>query len=155
MLIGFEHLLLGADGAGSLAMHASKIAGTLRIVTSKLNRIAEVMRRDVLRPLWIVNGWDPKTVPTLTWDALEFADLEKIVDSISKLLTAAAVEPGRADALVEKILANQGLPPLTARDDEEVMLRRREEAQAAAGLGKKPAAGDEPDVEDPDEEDDA
>jgi hypothetical protein len=152
-IMGFEYLALGADGAGSLAMHASKMAGALRLVTSVLNRWAITARREILMPLWAANGWDPETAPTLTWDALEFADHAAVVQSLSALLTGAAVEPGRADGIVDAVLANMGLPPLAARDDEDVMLRR-EEATEAAGLGKKPAKDDE-DIEiDLDEEDD-
>lgn len=143
VLIGFEHLALGRDGAGSLAMHASKIAGTLRIVTSVLNGIAKTMRRDVLRPLWILNGFDPanpadpQNVPWLAWDALEFADLDGIVQSIAALLTAGSVEPGRADDAINKVLENMGMPTLTPVDDPDVELRReqkRDDAARAIGL---------------------
>jgi hypothetical protein len=154
MMIGFEHLMIGGDGVGSLALHASKIAGTLRIVTSVLNAIADTMRRGLLRPLWIMNGWDPETVPKLTWDALEFEDLDKVVQSIATLLTGAGVEPGRADEIVARILAHLGLPPLLDRDDESLVIRR-EEAADRAGLDKRPKVDDEDvDTDDLDNEED-
>lgn len=149
VVIGFEHLALGRDGAGSLAMHASKIAGTLRIVTSVLNGIAETARRDIVRPIYILNGWDPKNptdpqnLPTLTWDALEFQDLDKIVAALAAII--GTVEPGRADDAIDQVLANAGLPPLKALDDEGLMLAR-DAAAERAGLGKpKPADPDDPD----------
>ena len=77
------------DGAGSLAMHESKWGVTLYVLSAVLNGIAKTIKRDLLRPLWILNGWDPKNptdpqnVPTPAWDALEFADVGKVASAIS------------------------------------------------------------------------
>ena len=74
-MLGFEYLAMGRSN-GTQAMHVSKMEAAIRNVSSALNRFAETFRRDVVRPLWIVNGWDPanpadpQNLPTLTWDAL-------------------------------------------------------------------------------------
>lgn len=146
VLIGFEHLAMGRAN-GTQAMHVSKMAGTLRIVTSMLNSFAEVGKRDVVRPLWILNAFDPENpadpqnLPTLTWDALEFADLGAVVQSVSAIFTAASVEPGRADGIVNQVLANQGLPPLE-QVDPAVQAAEREALAQGLGLGRR---GQEPD----------
>ena len=64
--------------------------------------------------------------------------------------TKAGIEPGRADHLIDEILAHFGLSPLKAYDDADLVLRREDERAAAAdaaGLGE-----DDPEDEDPDEE---
>lgn len=151
-MAGLEYLLLGQEGAGSLAMAEAKARGAMRVITSTLNSIAETFRRDLLRPLWVLNGWDPETVPTLTWDALELRDVAAVVQSLSALLTGAGVEPGRADDAVEAILANLGLPPLEERDEADLLLRRQAAADRA-GLDRPSKAGSDPDPGDLDLDD--
>lgn len=143
-LIGFEYLLLGQDGGGSLAMHASKMQGAIRVVRSVLNRIAETFRRQLIMPLWAWNGWDPETAPTLTWAELALKDVSNVAATLGDLLTKAGIEPGRADHIVDEVLSEQGLSPLKAYDDADLVLRREDERAAAAE-----AAG--LDREDPDE----
>jgi len=145
-LLGFEYLLLGQDGAGSLAMHSSKMAGALRTVTSVLNRIAETMRRDLVMQLWKWNGWDPETAPTLTWAAIELQDISSVAASIGDLLQKTGADPARCEEIVNFILEHFGAPPMKAYDDADLVIRREEERQAAAdaaGLGDE----DEPDEE--------
>ena len=140
-LIGFEFQSLGEDGAGSLAMHESKWGVTLYVLSAVLNGIAKTIKRDLLRPLWILNGWDPKNptdpqnVPTPAWDALEFADVGKVASAISAMLTADGTAPGRADHVVDRILENLGFPPLK-EEDPEMAAMARDQALTAAGLGK-------------------
>lgn len=133
-----EHKAMGRD-SGTQALHQSKESARLRTVSSFLNGFAKTARRDLVRPLWILNGFDPaspadpQNLPTLTWNALEFADGGAVVQSVSALLTAAGVEPGRADGIVAAILANLGLPPLAELDEEAAALGR-ERALSRAGV---------------------
>ena len=92
-----EHRFVG-DARGTQALHQSKESARLRTVSSFLNGFAKTARRDLVRPLWILNGFDPtspadpQNLPTLEWNALEFADGGAVVQSVSALLTAAGVE---------------------------------------------------------------
>lgn len=148
-MLNAEHKAMGRDG-GTQAMHQSKETGRLRVVSSFLNTFAKTAKRDVVRPLWILNGFDPssptdpRNLPTLDWNALEFADGGAVIQSVSALLTAAGIEPGRADAVVNAVLANQGLP-LLADVDPEAAAMAREAALSRAGVA--PAA-DQLDPED-------
>ena len=151
-MLNAEHKAMGRD-SGTQALHQSKETGRLRVVSSFLNTFAKTARRDLVRPLWILNGFDPasptdpRNLPTLTWNALEFADGGAVVQSVSTLLTAAGVEPGRADEVVNAVLVNQGLPQLTEIDDEALMMARQA-ALDAAGLSA-PEPTDPTDGEDP------
>jgi hypothetical protein len=149
-LIGFEYLLLGQDGGGSLAMHASKMQGAIRVVRSVLNRIAETFRRQLVMPLWKWNGWDPETAPTLAWAELALKDVSNVAATLGDLLTKAGIEPGRADHIVNEVLSEQGLSELKPYDDADLVLRReeaREAAAEAAGLGDGGEPEDEPEEE--------
>ena len=159
-MIGFEYLAMGRSN-GTQAMHVSKMEAAIRFVSSLLNGFAETFRRDVMRPLWILNGWDPahpgdpQNLPTLTWDALELVDVPAMVNSISTLLQAAGVMPDQVLEIVNRILANQGLPPLAELDHEAAALGR-ERALAGAGVkppGSDPAADQAADMLDDPEED--
>jgi hypothetical protein len=146
-MAGLEFLLLGADGAGSLAMSIAKMQNALRVISMALNMFAETIRRDFFREVWRWNGWDPDTAPSATWDGLELKDVASVVQSLSALLTAAGVEAGRADHIVDEVLEHLGLSPLKDRDDDDMVLRR-EEAMEMAGLGPKKDDEDEDDEED-------
>lgn len=151
-MLNSEHKAMGRD-SGTQALHLSKESARLRAVSSFLNGFAEVVQYDILRPIWIVNGFDPanptdpQNLPTPEWNALEFADNGSIVQSLAAILTAAGVEPGRADEIVDQVLANMGLPPLKAIDDEGVALRR-ELAAEQLGLGRPKPDEDEDDAGD-------
>ena len=152
-MLSSEQKAMGRD-SGTQALHRSKEAGRLRVVSSFLNGFATTARRDLVRPLWILNGFDPaspsdpQNLPTLEWNALEFADGGAVVQSVSAILTAAGVEPGRADAIVAAILTNLGLPPLAELDPEAAALGR-ERALSRAGVGPAPTPDPEDDPLDP------
>lgn len=146
-MAGLEYLLLGQDGSGSLAMATAKMAGTLRVVTSVLNGIAETFRRDLVMPLWAWNGWDPETAPTLTWAAIELQDIPSAMAAVGDFLQKAGASPDRVEEIVNFFLEHLGAPRMKAYDDADLVLRREEERAAAveaAGLSD----------EDPDEDDD-
>jgi len=146
-LLGFEYLLLGQEGRGSDAMHASKMAAAIRTVTSVLNRIAETFRRDLVMPLWAWNGWDPETAPTLTWAAIELQDIPSAMAAVGDFLQKAGASPDRVEEIVNFFLEHLGAPPMRAHDDADLVLRREEERAVAAEMAKLGK-------EDPDEDDD-
>lgn len=147
-MIGCEHKAMGRD-SGTQALHASKERGQIRGVSSFLNGFAEVAQYDLIRWLWVLNGFDPanpddpQNLPTLCWNALEFVDTGAVVQSVSTLLTAAGVvEPERVLKIVNAILDNYGLPALESLDPEGVA-RAREDALDRAGMGRATDPDDE------------
>ena len=144
--LGFEYLAMGR-GSGTQAMHVSKSENAVRVVSSALSTFASAGRRDILRPLWILNGWDPanptdpQNLPTLEWDALELSDVASVVNAIAQALSAGGVEPGRADDVIDAVLANMGLPRLRPMDDPAVLGARE---AAAAAVRPQPIDPEEP-----------
>ena len=157
IVLGVEYLLTGSKGDGSLAMATQKADDFYMLVIGTLNALAETFRRDLLTWLWILNGWDVETVPELTFDKLEFANVAEVVRSLFASFTGAGVTLSRTEEdleLVNRILAHYGLPPL-APEDPEMAAARREDAANAAGLGRRgpPKADESVDVQlDDDEE---
>lgn len=142
---GFEDLLLGADGSGSLAMQKAKTVDRYRLISGALNAWAEVVQRDILRPLWALNGWDPMEAPLPTWDRGEFESVIEVLAGVLGPLASVGVQFDRSNpgdlALINAALARVGLPPLEA-DDADLLLGPRGEAARAAGIDKPRTAPD-------------
>lgn len=89
-LLGVEHLLLGADGGGSLALAKSKIGTFYLTVTSALMDLCEIYDRDVLAPLAELNGWPPELAPQMGVNEISDRDIEQVLDCLAKLAQAGA-----------------------------------------------------------------
>jgi hypothetical protein len=114
-LLGVEHLLLGADGAGSLALARSKIGTFYLTVTSTLLDLVEIYDRDILGPLAELNGWEFK--PEMGVNEISDRDMEQVLDSLAKLATAGApLMPD--DPAVGEIYDLLGLTRPPEREDE-------------------------------------
>ena len=151
LVLGVEHLMVGFDGAGSNSHQQQKSSDFYRLVISTLNKVADACKRDVLTPLWTLNGWDTATVPTPTIDKLAFQDITAVIDGLAKLTTENPRFPH-----VQQIYEAWGLTPPPEDMLEEAAEERRTEAEAQFGL-KRQAADDEAvdvDLEQDDEEDD-
>lgn len=152
--LGCEWMAMGRAN-GTQAMHVSKAAMFAMVVSSSLTRFAGAFTRDVVRSLWILNGWDPanpsdpQNLPTLEWDALELSDVASVVNAIAQALSAGGVEPGRADDVIDAVLSNMGLPRLRPMDDPAVLGARE---AAAAAVRPQPIDPEDPPEVAPDDE---
>lgn len=116
-LLGVEHLLLGADGSGSLALAKSKIGTFYLTVTSTLLDLCEIYDRDILAPLAELNGWPPELAPQMGVNEISDRDVEQILDGLAKLAQAGApVLPN--DPAVGEIYDLFGLTRPPERDNE-------------------------------------
>jgi hypothetical protein len=89
-VLGCEHLLLGADGSGSLALAKSKVGTFYLTVTSTLSELVEVFERDWLMPLAELNGWPPELIPSLGVQDITDQDVAEVADVLAKLAQAGA-----------------------------------------------------------------
>lgn len=143
ILLGCADLLIGQDGGGSLAMAKIKTADGYRLIVSGLNAWAEVVQRDLFRPLWILNGWDPMTAPLPSWDRLEFEDVPALIASLFAALSQFGITGTRADEIVNYIIKRFGLPPLEDDEGDLAIPPVNQQAADKAGIGK-PRTGDNP-----------
>lgn len=89
-IMGVEHLLLGQDGGGSLALARSKVGTFYLTVTSTLLDIAEVLDRDVLKPLAELNGWPEELRPRMGVSEVSDRDIEQVTQALANMAQAGA-----------------------------------------------------------------
>ncbi len=78
-IIGTEDLLVGGDGdVGSRALSQNKSRNLYLNVNSTLADMAEQIGKDVVDPIWTLNGLDEKTKPKLVTEDVSFKDVEQI-----------------------------------------------------------------------------
>jgi hypothetical protein len=150
-VLGVEHLLLGSQstGAGSYALSKDKSNNFGLTIDGTLRALREAFKKDLLGPLWLLNGWDPELMPELITDTNATRDLEQ-VSAVIRDLSAAGVVLDREDDAVGELFELLGLPrpkgPILT--DPDAQLNSKEGAQASDdGMPEAP--------EDDDEEEDA
>jgi hypothetical protein len=115
-LLGIEHLLLGSDGVGSLALAKDKSDNFALMVDSTLREIKVTMNRDYLGPLWEVNGWPEDLKPTLEHEKITNRDIARIGDALGALVKS-GVQFSRHDRAVTEFLELIGFSPLDKLED--------------------------------------
>ncbi len=109
---GTEHLLLGQDGGGSLALARSKVGTFYLTVSSTLLDLAEVCDRDVLKPLAELNNWEEHLRPRMGVNEISDRDIEQVTRALADIAQAGApMMPG--DPAVGELYDDLGLtrPP--------------------------------------------
>jgi hypothetical protein len=89
-VLGVEHLLLGANGAGSLALAQSKVGTFYLTVKSTLSDILEIIERDILQPLADLNGWPPELVPSAGVSEIREQDIVAVTTALQQMAMAGA-----------------------------------------------------------------
>lgn len=127
-LLGVEHLMLGSDGTGSLALGQTKLSNFFLQVTSTQRDLAEAFDRDVVGVLCDLNGIPKELHPSLKPEEIDMLDVEALGSLLSDLASAGSpMEPG--DPAVNAIRSRVGLPAAPEPDPEE--------AELDAMLGRK------------------
>lgn len=116
-ILGVEHILLGADGGGSLALARSKVGTFYLTVTSTLLDLLEIYDRDIVAPIAELNGWPEELWPQMGVNEISDRDLEAITTVLKDLATAGAPLVGD-DPAVGEIYDLLGLTRPPERIDE-------------------------------------
>lgn len=87
-LLGVENILLGESGNGSHALSQDKSLNFGLVVDSTVRELREVVKRDLVTPLFLMNGWDMQYMPTITTDAIQHRDIAAITAALRDLATA-------------------------------------------------------------------
>lgn len=90
-VLGVEHLLLGSDGSGSLALGTVKLNDMYQSVEATLTELADAYTRDVVGPICTLNNIPRELWPKLTPDSVEPKDIEKITTALERMSRAGAV----------------------------------------------------------------
>lgn len=120
-VLGAEHLLLGADGTGSLALARSKVGTFYLTVTSTLLDLCEILDSDVLTPWSELNGVPEELRPQMGVNEISDRDIDQVLKSLKDLATSGApLEPN--DPAVGEIYDLLGLTRPPEREDPELDL---------------------------------
>ncbi len=148
-ILGVEHLLLGGDGKGSLALSRDKTQSFGLIVDSTLTELEFVMKNDVARVIVVLNGWPEELTPKLKTEQVQYRDIEQITQALRDMADAGApLMPG--DPAIDEIRDLLGLSkvPQEVMDSllEAAMIGAQERERVRSGgtrLGETEANEDE------------
>ena len=87
-VLGIEHLMLGADSAGSFALAKEKASALYTLANSVLRDIRLQTERDLLWPLWSLNGFADKYMPKLKTEDVQPKDVAQITAALREMATA-------------------------------------------------------------------
>lgn len=90
-LIGVEGLLLGSNSQGSFALSKDKSNNLYLNIHATLRCIVEAVDRDLIGPLWMMNGLDPALKPYCKTEDVAFKDAASITAALRDMATAGAV----------------------------------------------------------------
>ena len=143
-VLNVEGLLLGGDGKGSLALSKDKSNALYLVVDSTLNEIREGFQRDIVRPLWKLNGFDEALMPQLSTEAIQFRDIEQITSALTDLANAGApLAPN--DPAINEVRELMGLSPAPEEDDLDMSLTPEEPEEADVEMEVPSIEGEEND----------
>ncbi len=89
-VLNVEQMLLGGDSTGSFALAKDKSQSLGLMIDACLQAVREVMEKDLLGPIWMLNGWDPKLKPKLTIEKVQYREIQQVVDALETLARAGA-----------------------------------------------------------------
>ena len=90
-IIGTEHLMMGGDQQGNRALSEDKSRNLYLIANSVLSNITDGFEKDILEPLWMLNGFPEEKRPGLIAEDVAFKDVEQITASIRDMASAGAI----------------------------------------------------------------
>lgn len=91
LVMGTQSLLIGREGAGSLALSQEASRNLYLNINSSLSDMAEGYDLDVIGPLWALNGLAPELRPTLKVEDASFKDVEAVARVLADMAQAGAV----------------------------------------------------------------
>ena len=111
-----EFLMLGAGANGSYALSKSKTDLFLRSMESYINSIFDVLNKQLVEPLWHMNGLDFDLMPKICAGDVAPHDLREL-GSYLRNLNGANIDLSDQDDIVNALLANAELPAKKVSED--------------------------------------
>mgnify|MGYP003135547678 FL=1 len=111
-----EFLMLGAGANGSYALSKSKTDLFLRSMESYINSIFDVLNKQLVEPLWHMNGLNFDLMPKICAGDVAPHDLREL-GSYLRNLNGANIDLSDQDDIVNALLANAELPPIKASEN--------------------------------------
>ena len=90
-IMGVEHLMLGDAGGNSGAVAKDKSRNVYLIASAVLQNIVSCVQRDLIKPLWELNGFDKEVMPKLSAEDISPRDVVEVTTSLARMAQAGAV----------------------------------------------------------------
>lgn len=140
-ILGTEGLMLGGDGAGSLALSKDKSTTLLLQANSTLVDLREGMSDDLVNAIWLLNGFPEELKPRLTSEEIQQRDAEAVSKALNDMAKAGAtLQPD--DPVVNDVRDMLGVSnqpkDLAARAVERQKEKPPNPAASAGGEGAQP-----------------
>lgn len=136
-----EFLLLGSSNTGSYALSKSKTDLFLRSMESYINTIVDVLNKQLVEPLWKLNGLPSDTMPKLIAGDVAPYDLSAISSFLRNLNgadIAVAEQPDLVEALVNDIAELPFDKKAYIADKEEKKAQAAQEQELAMAQAQQP-----------------
>lgn len=109
-VLGVEHLLLGGDGTGSLALSRDKTQNFGLVVDSTLSELEDVFEKDFARMLVLLNGWPEELTPKLKTEQIQYRDIQQITEALRDLSEAGLLPSDPAVNEIRDLLGLSRVP---------------------------------------------
>lgn len=136
-ILGVEGILLGGQGRGSMALSNDKSNNFFMVVDGALKELAATFNKDVLSPLWILNGWDEELKPKFKPDSVQLRDVETITSALKDMAAAGAVLAPN-DPAINELRDLLGLSHAPEVDEEDLSLQDDDETDPNDPKNKPP-----------------
>lgn len=115
LIMGTESLLVGREGAGSLALSQDKSRTLALNINSTLGDMAEAYDRDLVNRVWALNGLPDELKPKLKTEDAAFKDVEQVGRVLRDMSAAGAILDPNDPAIndVRNLLGISEQPELT------------------------------------------
>lgn len=147
LIMGTESLLVGREGEGSRALSEDKSRNLYLTANAALGDMAEAYDRDLLGPVWALNGLDPELRPKLRTEDVSFKDAAEIAKMLADMANAGAIlapdDPAIDDVRDlagisrQPLMTPERMGMLTGQDDDDEV----PEDDPTGGPTDKPVAG--------------
>lgn len=110
LVFGVEGLLIGMESTGAYALAKDKTTQLMLVIESLLGQIRTAFDRDIVTPIWALNGWPEQYKPRMKTDPLQRKDVADVMGVLEGLARAGApLQPG--DPAVDVARHSVDLPP--------------------------------------------
>jgi len=137
-----EFLMLGTNG-GSYALSKSKTDLFLRALESYINTIADVLNKQLVEPLWELNGLPVETMPKIKAGDVAPHDLREL-GSYLRNLNGANIDLSDEPEVINALLHNAELPQVDADRIIAKADARRELEKSKVAAKEKPVKAEAP-----------
>lgn len=110
LIMGSESLLVGREGAGSLALSQDKTRSLALSINSATGDMAEAYDRDIIGPIWALNGLPDELRPKLEVEDAAFKDVEQMAKVLKDMADAGAIFMPD-DPVFDDLRQLAGMPP--------------------------------------------